>query len=335
LARQLRIEYPGAFYHVFSRGNQKQIVFRSDDDFYFFLKCLREAHEKFGVIVHVYCLMPNHYHLILETPLGNLSSVMHFLNTAYTVYFNKKHKRCGHLFQGRYRAILIEAESYAKVLSQYIHLNPVRSEIVDLPEKYPWSSYEYYRGNATPEEWLDVNLVLSMFGGRTDSARRAYADFVVEGIGKEVPAAIRDSARKGILGSDEFVERVKREHLGEGRLSPDREKPQLRKLRKKVDPSLVLSVTERVLGPRNRFVVPIAVLISHKNSALKLRELGEFFSLSISSVSNACSKARGAIASNPSIAGAAEEIEREIARADGHGKGRAEEGVKPTFFEKK
>ena len=262
MARQVRIEYPGAIYHVFSRGNQKQIVFRSDDDFYFFLKCLREAHEKFGVIVHVYCLMPNHYHLILETPLGNLSSVMHILNTTYTIYFNKKHERCGHLFQGRYRAILIEAENYAKVLSQYIHLNPVRSEIVDLPEKYPWSSYEYYRGNATPEKWLDVDLVLSIFGGRSDSARLAYVDFVIEGIGKEVPAAIRDSIPKGILGSDEFIERIKKEHLDKVCSQPDREKPQLRKLRKKTHPSLVLSVTERILSPRNKLVVPIAVFVS-------------------------------------------------------------------------
>jgi len=317
LARQLRIQYHGAFYHVFSRGNQKQPIFRSDDDMYFFLKCLREAHKKFGVIVHVYCLMPNHYHLILETPLGNLSNMMHFLNTTYTVYFNTKHKRCGHLFQGRYKSILIEAESYAQELSKYIHLNPVRSKIVDLPEKYPWSSYEYYRGTAKPEKWLETGFVLSLFGEHPEEARKAYVEFVIEGIGKEVPASIRDSGRKGILGSEEFVTKIKKEYLGDTLGKPDREKPQLRKLHRKPDLPMILSVSEKVLGARNKFLVPIAVLISHKNSALKLREIGKFFSLSISSVSNACLRARAAIAGNATLARATEEIEREIAEAEG------------------
>jgi putative transposase len=316
MARQLRIEYPGAFYHVFSRGNQKQPIFHSDDDKFFFLKCLREAYEKFGIIVHIYCLMPNHYHLILETPLGNMSSMMHFLNTAYTVYFNTKHKRCGHLFQGRYKSILIEAESYGRELSRYIHLNPVRSRIVELPEQYQWSSYECYRGTAKPEKWLETAFILSLFGEYLEKARNTYIEFMIEGIGKEVPNSMRDSIRKGILGSDEFVAKIKKEHLWENLNKPDREKPQLRKLRKKLDLSLILSVSEKVLGPRNKHLLPIAVLISHKNSALKLREIGEFYSLSISSVSNACSRARAAIAGSATLTNAMEEIEQAIARAE-------------------
>lgn len=316
MARQLRIEFPGAFYHVFSRGNQKQPIFLSDDDKYFFIKCLREAYEKFGIKIHAYCLMPNHYHLILETPLGNMSSMMHFLNTAYTVYFNTKHKRCGHLFQGRYKSILIEAESYGQELSRYIHLNPVRSKIVELPEQYPWSSYEFYRGAARPEKWLETTFILSLFGEHLGEAKMVYIEFVLMGVGEELPAPVRDSMRKGILGRDEFVARIKSEHLG-GKLSkPDREKPQLRKLRKKPDLPLVLYVSEKVLGPRNKHLLPIAILISHKNSALKLREIGEFFSLSISSVSNACSRARAAIAGNATLANAMEEIEQAIATAE-------------------
>jgi len=316
LARQLRIEYPGAFYHVFSRGNQKQPIFLCDADKCFFLKCLREAHEKFGILVHVYCLMPNHYHLALETPLGNLSNMMHFLNTAYTVYFNAKHKRSGHLFQGRYKSILIEAESYGRELSRYIHLNPVRSGIVKLPEQYPWSSYGYYRGTAEPEKWLETAFILSLFGECLEKARKTYVEFVIEGIGKDVPASMRDSVRKGILGSDEFVAKIKKEHLGEKLNKPDREKPQLRKLRKKPDLPLILSVSEKVLGPRNKHLLPIAILISHKNSALKLKEIGEFYSLSISSVSNACSRARAAIAGNATLTNAMEEIEQAIAKAE-------------------
>jgi REP element-mobilizing transposase RayT len=316
LARQLRIEYPGAFYHVFSRGNQKQPVFLSDDDRFFFLKCLREAHEKYGVIVHVYCLMPNHYHLILETPLGNLSIMMHFLNTAYTIYFNAKHKRSGHLFQGRYKSILIEAKSYAQELSKYIHLNPVRSEIVDLPEQYPWSSYGYYRGTARPNKWLETALILNLFAEHPEEARRAYLEFVIGGIGQEVPDSLKDSIRTGVLGSEEFVTKIKKEFLEDKISKPDREKPQLRKLRKKPDLPLILSISEKVLGPRNKHLLPIAILISHKNSALKLREIGEFYSLSISSVSNACSRALVAIAGNATLTNAMEEIEQAIAKAE-------------------
>jgi len=316
LARQLRIEYPGACYHVFSRGNQKQPIFLSDDDRCFFLKCIREAHEKYGVIVHVYCLMPNHYHLILETPLGNLSNMMHFLNTAYTIYFNAKHKRSGHLFQGRYKSILIEAKSYAQELSKYIHLNPVRSEIVGLPEQYPWSSYGYYRGAARSEKWLETALILSLFGEHPEEARRAYLEFVIGGIGQEVSASIKESIRTGILGSEEFIANIKKEFLEDKISKPDREKPQLRKLRKKPDLPLILSVSEKVLGPRNKHLLPIAVLISHKNSALKLREIGEFYSLSISSVSNACLRARAAIAGNATLTNAMEEIEQAIAKAE-------------------
>ena len=316
MARQLRIEYPGACYHVFSRGNQKQPIFLSDDDKFFFLKCLREAHEKYKVIVHVYCLMPNHYHLILETPLGNLSNMMHFLNTAYTIYFNTKHKRSGHLFQGRYKSILIEAKSYAQELSKYIHLNPVRSEIAELPEQYPWSSYEYYRGTATPGKWLEPTLILNLFGEHPEEARRAYIEFVMGGIGQEVPASLKDSIRTGILGSEEFVTKIKKEFLEDNISRPDREKPQLRKLRKKPDLPLILSVSEKALGARNKFVVPIAILISQKSTALKLREIGEFFSLSMSGVSNACRRARVAIASNASLANAVEGIEQEVAEAE-------------------
>ena len=331
MARQLRIEYPGAFYHVFSRGNQKQPIFLSDEDRCYFLNCLRNAWERFGVIVHVYCLMPNHFHLILETPHGDLSRIMHFLVTSYTVYFNKKYERTGHLFQGRYRSILIEVVSYARRLSCYIHLNPVRSRIVDKPEFFPWSSYGYYRGTAVPEKWLETSVILKLFGDHPEEAVKAYVAFVEQEIGKKPDDSFRKAVRYGILGSEEFIERIRREHLGKEIDQPDREKPQLRTLRKRPDLSRVLSLTEQVLGPRKKYDIPIAILIGHKNSALRLKDIGEFFSMSISSVSNACLKARTALAANPALARATDEIERSILE-DG---GKEEEGVKPTFFEKK
>lgn len=310
MARQLRIDYPGAFYHVYSRGNQKQPIYVTDDDRSFFLNLLRRAHERFGVIIHAYCLMPNHFHLALETPADHLSRMMHFLITSYTVYFNKKHDRHGHLFQGRFRAILIEAVVYARELSRYIHLNPVRARLVESPEDYCWSSYRCFTGQAAPARWLDIYMILKLFNDDLTKARTVYAAYIREGMGLETPRALVESAKRGILGSEEFIARIKEEHLREFVGKSDREKPQLRKLREKPDLQKVLALSERVLGPRNKCLIPIAVYISHNNSSLKLKEIGAFFALSISTVSNAQSKARAMIAGNVSLAHAVEEIER-------------------------
>jgi putative transposase len=129
MARPLRISYPGAFYHVTSRGNEQKAVFKSTPDRERFLEYLESSVQRYNAIIHAYCLMDNHYHLLLETPDGNLSRIMAHINGAYTMYFNIKRKRFGHLFQGRYKAILVEADEYAEELSRYIHLNPVRANI--------------------------------------------------------------------------------------------------------------------------------------------------------------------------------------------------------------
>ena len=144
MARPLRIEYSGAFYHVTSRGNERKAVYKSQRDREKFFSYLESATERYGAVVHIFCLMDNHYHLLIETPSGNLSQIMHHINGAYTTYFNTKRERSGHLFQGRYRAILIEVDEYAKELSRYIHLNPVRAGIAENPEEYRWSSCQYY-----------------------------------------------------------------------------------------------------------------------------------------------------------------------------------------------
>jgi putative transposase len=313
LARQLRIEYPGAFYHVFSRGNRKQLIFFSDEDRCFFINCLRKACEKCSVVVHAYCLMPNHFHLVLETPMGNLSRMMHFLITSFTVYFNKKHERHGHLFQGRFRSVLVDAVGYAKELSRYIHLNPVRSGIVERPEQYAWSSYEYYRGKTNPEPWLETSLVLRLFDENLAAARGAYVEFVARGTGEKSVAPISESIRYGILGSEEFIARIRKEFLSNELDKHDRERPQLRKLMNRPDLSYVLAISEKALGPRNKLLVPIAIYLSQKSGAYKLREIGEFHSLSISGVANACKRARAAMLENAALIRAVKDIELELA----------------------
>jgi REP element-mobilizing transposase RayT len=141
MARPLRVEYPGAFYHVINRGNSLEKIFTSTRDYEKFLQYLEKAAERFALIIHTYCLMDNHYHLLIETPEPNLSMTMQWLNVSYATYFNRKQDRSGHLFQGRFKAILIDADAYLKHLSRYIHLNPVRAGIINTPRQYHWSSY--------------------------------------------------------------------------------------------------------------------------------------------------------------------------------------------------
>ncbi len=144
MARPLRIAFAGAFYHVTARGNERRRIFLSHRDYEKFLSYMTDAVYKYDVILHAFVLMPNHYHFIVETPKANLSAFMHNLNGTYTTYFNIKRKRAGHLFQGRYKALLIDVNNYLLELSRYIHLNPVRAGITDKPESCRYSSYRAY-----------------------------------------------------------------------------------------------------------------------------------------------------------------------------------------------
>ncbi len=209
MARPLRIEYAGAVYHVTSRGNERKPIFLDDEDYERFLIFLAELPTRFEVVIHGYVLMGNHYHLLLETLRPNLQRTMQYLNTAYTVYFNRKRGRAGHLLQGRYKAFLIQKDSYLLGVSRYVHNNPVRARMVDQPQKYRWSSYRDYIGTRKREAWLTREWVLAQFSENEASARRRYKKFVEEGIEKsENPFA---SVKAGlILGTDTFMEELKR-----------------------------------------------------------------------------------------------------------------------------
>lgn len=312
MARQLRIEYPGAFYHVYSRGNQRQAIFYSDEDRYYFLKVLGDAHEKYGSVFHTYCLMPNHYHMIAETPLGNLSKIMHLVNTTYTVHLNKKQKRCGHLFQGRFKSILIEAESYAQELSRYIHLNPVRAKLVGLPEEYPWSSYREYLGTRKPYPWVDLSLILGCDGNHLAESRSSYAAFVLAGIGKDPPAGYRESSCSGILGSGEFIDQIKARFLTNQLDNLDREMPQLRVLRTRVNLADILALTEKILGPQNRLIKGTAIYLGQRTAGYTLEEISAFYNMSISGISNARRRIQNELEHNETLVRAVQEIVKQL-----------------------
>ncbi len=200
MPRPLRIEFPGAIYHVFSRGNDKKDIFFSDEDRELFLAALDEACLLFDVSIHSYCLMSNHIHLLLETKQANLSHFMKRLLGVYTIRFNRTHKRVGHLFQGRYRAHLVDRDEYLLQVSRYIHLNPVKAGMIDVPEVYAWSSLKFYISSLEAPRFLDKNLILGSFLNW-----EAYLQFVREGIGREVPLVINKPLGGIFIGSKDYA----------------------------------------------------------------------------------------------------------------------------------
>lgn len=207
MARPLRLEYPGAIYHVTARGNAQNAVFLDDSDRETFLTCLGEIVLRLGWLCHAYCLMDNHYHLLVETPDGNLSQGMRQLNGVYTQRFNRHHQRVGHLFQGRYKAILVERDSYLLELCRYVVLNPVRAKMIKHIERYPWSSYPATLGMTACPGWLSTDWLLGQFGKRRSIARQRYAEFVARGIGLASPwAALQGQV---LLGTASFVEKIR------------------------------------------------------------------------------------------------------------------------------
>ena len=207
MARPMRIEYEGALYHVTSRGNAGQDIFVDEEDRKTFLKTLSETVERYRWIVHAYCLMDSHYHLLVETPHANLSAGMRQLNGVYTQRFNRRHGRAGHLFQGRYKAFLVEKEGYLLQLSRYIVLNPVRAGIVASPERWSWSSYGATAGLEKGEKFLHTGWILGSFSGSRARAQRLYMSFAREGIGEESP--LREAKGGLIVGRRAFIARVR------------------------------------------------------------------------------------------------------------------------------
>ena len=209
MGRPLRIEYPGAVYHVTSRGNERRNIFLGDADRRKFLRILEDYHERYGILIHCYVLMDNHYHLVAETPQANLTKLMHGINSGYTGYFNRKHARVGHLFQGRYRGILVDKDAYLLELSRYIHLNPVRAKLVDKPEQYAWSSYSSYIAKGKEIPWLESNWILSQFGLDRNTSRKRYREFVSKAVEESTESPFGELYGQVILGTAKFIEKTK------------------------------------------------------------------------------------------------------------------------------
>ena len=285
MARPLRVEYPGAFYHVINRGNAGEDVFKSLRDREKFLEYLEVATSRFFIRIHTYCLMTNHYHLLVETPEANLSRAIQWVNVSYAVYFNAKRGRRGHLFQGRFKSVLVDADEYLKQLSRYIHLNPVRAKMVASVSDYPWSSYSFFIGKKKIPKWLETDLLLSQFGRKLKEAKKNYKAFVENVDAESLENPSKEMKGGFILGDEEFLKWVKEQFLS---FRPDdKEKPQLKRLKPRVDMNDIVSVVgesfgsepEQILakGKKRNIARDVAIYLSRNLTGKGGNELGRIF----------------------------------------------------------
>ena len=273
MARPLRITFSGALYHITSRGNAREIIYQDDEDRRAFLDLLDRSCKRHAWVCHAYCLMPNHYHLLIETSKPTLSKGMKYLNGIYTQRFNRRHHRVGHVLQGRFKAILVDSEAYLLELARYIVLNPVRAKLVSSAAKWPWSSYRATAGLITPHPCLTVDWVLSEFGKAKRVACERYRVFVQEGNNQRSPW---ESLKNQIyLGSDKFVEDML------DKLSPEQSLSDIPK-RQKRRPGKPLTYYQDRYSDRTR-----AMAAAYLSGQYTLTEVGRQFRVSYATVSRA------------------------------------------------
>lgn len=271
MARPLRIEYAGALYHVTSRGNRQEVIYLNDQDRQDFLNILGRVCERFNWLVHAYCLMDNHYHLLIETPDANLSKGMRQLNGVYTQTSNRNNNRFGHVFQGRFKGILVEKETYLLELARYIVLNPVRAGMVSHAKDWPWSSYGSTAGDRPLPDWLTTDWILAAFGKRKSRAQKKYREFVEQGKGN--PRPWEQLRNQVFLGTDAFVER-----LQEG-VEKDKDLSEIPKSQRRGKPKPVAYYEKQEVGRDE------AIASAYRSGGYSMKELGDYFGLHYSRIS--------------------------------------------------
>lgn len=224
MARPLRIEFPGAWYHVMNRGLNRRLIYSDKEDYSSFLETLGEACSLFNVGAGAYCLMPNHYHVLIHTPEGNLSRFMRHLNGVYTQRYNRKHKRDGPLFRGRFKGILVQEDSYLLQVVKYIHRNPVKDGLTESLKGYTWSSHKHFVTSQakTVPEWLEADYILGYFSERRIQAVSGYKDFMRQELTDEASNFYSKKYQSPVLGEKSFIAMVKEKYIsGDRKLDLD------------------------------------------------------------------------------------------------------------------
>ena len=297
MARPLRIEYPGAVYHVTGRGNAREAIFGDPFDREAFLEILIQSKNIYDVRMFAYVLMDNHFHFLLETPLANLGQFMRRFNITYTSYFNRIHKRVGHLYQGRYKSILVDRENYLSELSRYIHLNPIRTKSMGkrTPEEqwrylidYPWSSLKGYLSPSNKKAFVDYSMVLADFGGDNLWGRRAYQKRIKEDLVGELDTK-RQVIGQSILGGEQFIQWLKENFFSKKR---DRECPGLTELRRYRAEEEIMAIFFKETGKtleevkcKTNPLRPVLMDLLYRVGGLTGVEIGKIFDVDYSTVS--------------------------------------------------
>ncbi len=291
MVRPLRLAYENATYHITARGNRKENIVYSDKDKVVFIERMNETCSKYSFTCYAYCLMDNHYHLFIKTPHANISEGMHYLNTSYTNWFKAEHNIVGVVFQGRYKSILVDEDSYGIKLSAYIHLNPLRAGIVDDIEEYRWSSYLDYIGKRKSLEGLDTEFILGQFDEETEKARRKYKRFIFENINMVNP--LEDSYRGIAVGGERFIERIKEKINSIGK---KREMVETRVAGTYGSEEIVGCIVKRfkigkgevLRKSRGNIYRQMAMYLMKRYTMLSLKDIGEIFKIDYAGVSQSC-----------------------------------------------
>lgn len=311
MSRALRIEYPGAWYHVMNRGAGRRAIFRSNSDRQSLLSLLGDIAATFAVEVHAYCLMNSHYHLLVHTPRGNLSRAMRHLNGVYTQRYNRSYRTDGPLFRGRFKAIVVDADNYLATLSRYIHLNPVTTGIVTRAERYPWSSYRAYLGHVNRPDWLHLQPTLGLFGKR--DARSRYHAFVEQGVDEELRTFYSKGRLRPVLGRDGFLKALVRRRKA---TRADPEVPEAKRLRPRPNLTAIAQATaahfrvdptdlyrESRGGRKANAPRAVAMALSRRPGAYPLKEIAQAFKVSnYSSISVAIRRLQERVAADRELA---------------------------------
>jgi REP element-mobilizing transposase RayT len=279
MPRPLRIEFPGALYHLSSRGDRRAAIYQDDVDRERFLEVLREVVAVYHWICHAYCLMDDHYHLVVETPDANLSKGMRQLNGVYTQASNRRRGRAGPLFEGRFKAILVDGDRYLLELARYVVLNPVRAGVVAAPDGWPWSSYRATVGELSTPACLSVDALLGNFGSRRPRARAAYARFVAEGIGG--PSIWEQLRGRVYLGDERFVTQMQK-RLQKG----SNEEAQISRSQRRSVAASLASI-EKQSASRNE-----AIIKSHSTGVYSYQDIAAHFGIHFTSVGRIVRRAR-------------------------------------------
>ena len=289
MARSLRLSFENAFYHITARGIRKENIFYSDKDKFVFIDKMNETFEKYSFVCYAYCLMDNHYHLFIKTPFANISEGMHYLNTSYANWFAAKYKLAGSIFQGRYKSILVDKDSYALILSAYIHLNPIRAGMVENLNNYYFSSFLDYVGKRSPiVKRLDISLILSKFADNKKQAHKQYMQYVMENADLKNP--LEKSYKNIALGNEKFIEKIKEkiaEFSSNREISHIKDESLLSKERVIDAISTRFGVEENTIFKKVRGNIyrKLALYLFKKYTSLSLKKIGELFNMDYSAVS--------------------------------------------------